>query len=182
MLSREVRLAATFSGVYFALYLIRDDHCGLNMSTATHRPSTATAPSCHRATTCWRSDPAAQYHCSRESQRSPSCRPANDIEPLVSSSQVRGRSATLLSLTDRLPERFKTCLPRVNLREIAWLIGYIPPNEQPIVFIPYMLCHFAAYWWFYQYRACAETSIGTFITPEKCKRYNVSFPRRRWGA
>ena len=28
--------------------------------------------------------------------------------------------------------------------------------------------------WFYIYRACAETSIGTFITPEKCKYSNDS--------
>ena len=31
-----------------------------------------------------------------------------------------------------------------------------------------MLCLFAAHWWFYIYHACAETSIGTFIMPEKC--------------
>ena len=37
-----------------------------------------------------------------------------------------------------------------------------------------MPCRFAAHWWFYIYRACAETSIGTFITPEKCKRYKAN--------
>ena len=30
----------------------------------------------------------------------------------------------------------KTCLPRVNLRQITLLIGYIHPNEQPVIFIP----------------------------------------------
>ena len=68
----------------------------------------------------------------------------------------------------------KTCLPRVNLRHIILLRGYVHPNKQPVVFLPKMLCLFAAHWWFYVYRACAETSIGTFITPEKCKRYSLS--------
>ena len=68
----------------------------------------------------------------------------------------------------------KTCLPRVNLPQIILLRGYIHPNEQPVVFIQYMLCRFAAHWWFCIYCACAETSIGTFITPEKCKRYTDS--------
>ena len=36
-----------------------------------------------------------------------------------------------------------------------------------------MLSHFAAHWWFYIFRACAEMWIGTYITPEKCKRYSV---------
>ena len=27
-------------------------------------------------------------------------------------------------------------LPRVNLRQITLLTGYIDPNEQPVVFIP----------------------------------------------
>ena len=30
----------------------------------------------------------------------------------------------------------KTCLPRVNLRQITLLRGYIHPNKQHIVFIP----------------------------------------------
>ena len=30
----------------------------------------------------------------------------------------------------------KTCLPRVNLRQITLLRGYMHPNEQPVVFIP----------------------------------------------
>ena len=38
--------------------------------------------------------------------------------------------------------------------------------------MPQMLCPFAANWWFYIYCACASTSIGTFSTPEKCKRYS----------
>ena len=29
-----------------------------------------------------------------------------------------------------------TCLPRVNLRQITLLRGYIHPNEQAVVFIP----------------------------------------------
>ena len=33
----------------------------------------------------------------------------------------------------------------VNLRQILLLRGYIHPDEQPVVFMPYMLCHFAAY-------------------------------------
>ena len=82
----------------------------------------------------------------------------------------------------------KTCLPRVNLRQINLLRCYLHPNEQPVVFILCMLCHFTAHWWFYIYRACAKTSIGTFITPEKCKRFSVtnhfrtSTPKRakRW--
>ena len=56
-------------------------------------------------------------------------------------------------------------------QNMNWMRCYIHSNEQPVVFIPYMLCHFAAHWWFYIYRACAETSFGKFITPEKCKRY-----------
>ena len=39
----------------------------------------------------------------------------------------------------------KTCLSGVNLRQITLLIGYIHPNGQPVVFIPYMLCLFAAH-------------------------------------
>ena len=73
----------------------------------------------------------------------------------------------------------KTCLPRVNLRQIILLRGYIHPNEQAVVFIPQMLCHIAGHWWFYIYCACAETSFGTFIPPEKCKRYNVTCRLRR---
>ena len=30
----------------------------------------------------------------------------------------------------------KTCLPRVNLRQITLLRGYIHANEQPVIFIP----------------------------------------------
>ena len=30
----------------------------------------------------------------------------------------------------------KTCLPRVNLRQITLLRGYKHPNEQPVIFIP----------------------------------------------
>ena len=41
-----------------------------------------------------------------------------------------------------MPQSF---LPRVNLRQILLLRGYIHPDEQPVVFMPYMLCHFAAY-------------------------------------
>ena len=39
----------------------------------------------------------------------------------------------------------KTCLPRVNMRQITLLRGNTHPNEQPVVFIPYMLCPFAAH-------------------------------------
>ena len=34
----------------------------------------------------------------------------------------------------------KTCLPRVNLRQLTLLKGYIHSNEQPVAFIPYILC------------------------------------------
>ena len=30
----------------------------------------------------------------------------------------------------------KTCLPRVNLRQITLLRGYIHPNDQPLVLMP----------------------------------------------
>ena len=49
--------------------------------------------------------------------------------------------------------------------------------EQPVAFIPKMLCCFAGHWWFYIYRACAETSAGTFLTPKKCKRFSPLFSR-----
>ena len=39
-----------------------------------------------------------------------------------------------------------------------------------------MLCRFAAYWWFYIFQSCAETLIGTCITPEKCKLYTGTGP------
>ena len=74
----------------------------------------------------------------------------------------------------------KTCLPRINLRQIILLRGYIHPNEQPVIFIPYMLCLFAAYWWFYIYRACAETSTGTFLTPGKMSALQrVAVPKKQ---
>ena len=71
----------------------------------------------------------------------------------------------------------KTCLPRVNLRQVTLQRDYIHNNKQPVVFMPHrlsMLCPFAANWWLNIYCACSETSIGTFITPEKCKRYTAS--------
>ena len=83
------------------------------------------------------------------------------------------RRNTVTWFTLAIKTCLKTVLPRDTLLQITLLRGYIQLNEQPVVFMSYMCCSFAGYWWFYIYRACAETSIGTFITPGKCKRYNV---------
>ena len=83
------------------------------------------------------------------------------------------RRNTVTWFTLAIKTCLKTVLPRDTLLQITLLRGYIQLNEQPVVSMPYMCCSFAGYWWFYIYRACAETSIGTFITPGKCKRYNV---------
>ena len=74
----------------------------------------------------------------------------------------------------------KTCLPHVHLQQITVLRGYIHPSEQPVVFILLMFCPFAAHWWFYIYRACVVTSIGMFITLEKCNGYKTTGPWRRF--
>ena len=49
------------------------------------------------------------------------------------------------SLTLAIKICLKTSLPGVNLRQITSLRGYIHPNEQPVVFMPQMLCPFAAH-------------------------------------
>jgi len=41
-----------------------------------------------------------------------------------------------------------------------------------VSFIPKKLCCFAGHWWFYIYCACAEMSIGTFLTTGKCMRHS----------
>ena len=43
---------------------------------------------------------------------------------------------TVTWFTLALKTCLKTCLPRVNLRQITLLRGYIHPNEQPVIFIP----------------------------------------------
>ena len=45
----------------------------------------------------------------------------------------------------RMRNKCKITLPRVNLRQITLLRGYIHPNEQPVTFIPHMLCLLAAH-------------------------------------
>ena len=39
----------------------------------------------------------------------------------------------------------QNCLSRVNLQQITSLRGYIHPNEQAVLFMPQMLCPFAAH-------------------------------------
>ena len=52
---------------------------------------------------------------------------------------------TVSSVVLAIKTCFKTGLPRVNLLQITLLRGYVQSNEQPVVFIPKMLCRFAAH-------------------------------------
>ena len=46
------------------------------------------------------------------------------------------RRTTVTRFTLAIKMCLKTCLPRVNLRQITLLGSYILPNEQPVVCIP----------------------------------------------
>ena len=51
---------------------------------------------------------------------------------------------------------------------LHWTTFWAPlHSNHHVAFIQKMLCRSAAHWWFYIYRACAETWIGKFITTGK---------------